>query len=290
MGIPERKRTRLLVAWLGQLTCGALVLAGLGGMHTPPAGARAPAAATTTPTPTPVGQLTDFVSPPNWVRFGGVFFVGRAAPDPDGPLPLGRGLEEADLGPEVGRVTAQVQDRSGLVGPCPLAGLPDGGATFLPVDSPLYAVKGYATSFRLAARWDGRLRLFEAVCGEHAKVGADLLDVAGRVERVSVYDGRGTEVATFDDPVAVERLVGLVLAAPVDPALLEPGLPPLLGEGFFLILLLADGTSAPREMGPYRDGMLLRPGVVLPPEFRAVLAEAGGDAFWPGPPPATPTA
>jgi hypothetical protein len=264
--------THLWLALRRGFVFAALLLAAIG------SGPWMPSSQAEQATPTPSSGAMADVFPPNFVRFGGVFFVGGGGPGPRGPLALGRELEEADLGPEVGRVTAQVQDGRTL-GACPLAGLPEGSASFLPIDTPLYAVAGYATWFRLATRSNGHIWLYEAVCGERARVGADLLDIAGQVARVSVRDAAAVEVAAFEDPTDIERLVGLVLVAPIDTALLEPDARQL-GREFYLVFLLEDGTSTAREIRPYQGELLLVPGVVLPPEFGALVAEAAGGTFW----------
>jgi hypothetical protein len=60
----------------------------------------------------------------------------------------------------------------------------DGDAAYLEAGSPLYRVDGYRPTFRLGARQDGRLVLFEADTNPRARVGRDLLDLEG-VDRPS---------------------------------------------------------------------------------------------------------
>src|SRR4030095_5579675 len=106
---------------------------------------------------------------------------------------------------------------------------PAGSSSVLPAGTLLYSLVGYISTFRLAAERDGELVLFEAGCNGNAKVGGDLLDLRGKVPRISVHDGESDfpEVASIDDPAEVERLIELVVTGPVDPELrLYPGQPP----------------------------------------------------------------
>ena len=62
----------------------------------------------------------------------------------------------------------------------------DAGAAFLPAGTRMYAVRGYATEFRLAAAWRDRLFLYQAWRNPRARVGGDLFDIAGRVRAIDV--------------------------------------------------------------------------------------------------------
>lgn len=96
--------------------------------------------------------------------------------------------------------------------------LQDGDAAYLEAGSPLYRVRGYRPIFRLAARQDGRLVLFEADTNPRARLGRDLLDLEGKVRRISVNsraDGT-TELGAISDLKQVAGMVRMLLAGPVD--------------------------------------------------------------------------
>ena len=64
--------------------------------------------------------------------------------------------------------------------------LQDGDAAFLPPGTPLFRLKLYRPTFRLAARDGNRLVLYEADGNPKAKVGADLVDIAGKVDYIQI--------------------------------------------------------------------------------------------------------
>lgn len=196
----------------------------------------------------------------DFVTFDGIDYV-RWSDEP------GRELTRADLGVEFARVGCSIgEDVRGCS-----YGM-DAAAAFLPAGTPLHAVRGYATEFRLAAAWRGRLFLYQAWRNPRARVGGDLFDIAGRVRAIDVRRHRWTgspgEAAApvrVTSTADVEALVGMVLRGTVQRAT------PAVGDArqYWLTLWLADGTTLGR---PYVvDTGELMGGVTLPPEFRATL-------------------
>jgi hypothetical protein len=125
--------------------------------------------------------------------------------------PAGRPLRAGDLGAPVAAVR------------CKLAGhvveepdrLLDGDAAYLDPGTPLHAVNGYRPSFRLAARREGRLVLFEAAENPSARTWGDLLDLDGKVRRIAVTSRNLRRLATIGDQEEVDRLVALLLRSPI---------------------------------------------------------------------------
>jgi len=190
----------------------------------------------------------------DFIRFGGVSYVRTPAE-----------LAEDDLGSQLGTVQFRV---SGNVSD-PAYRAKDGDAAFLEVGTPVYTVRGYVPTFRLAARRDGRLRLYEADANPAATRGVDLLDIGGRVTKIginSAVDGT-TRLAAIDDPEEVAALVQLVLDAPVD-----HGTRSADGTRYFVAFDLDDGTAVVRAYWP-GSGELHR-GIMLPPEFAAMVEHA----------------
>ena len=106
----------------------------------------------------------------NFVKLNGITYTA------DGPM-VGRTLGDGDLGPVHDRVRCSLRDKMD-----PTRGEPqDGDAAYLDAGSPLYQVRGYRPSFRLAARQDGGLVIFEADTNPRARAGRDLLDLEGKV-------------------------------------------------------------------------------------------------------------
>jgi hypothetical protein len=98
-------------------------------------------------------------------QFDGVFYARwtMVTSHPKGVRPLGA----ADLGRVVGRVVANRADEP-VESVAPFGNLE---ATFLPVRTPVHAVRGYPTSFRLAARSNEGLAIYEPWSSPSARVG-----------------------------------------------------------------------------------------------------------------------
>lgn len=174
-------------------------------------------------------------SPLDFVTFDGIHYL-RWAQEP------GRALTREDLGMEFAAVECSMaEDRRHCT-----FGL-DAAAAFMPAGTRVYAVRGYRTSFRLAAVVNDRIFLYQAWRNARAKVGADLYDVAGRVRAIDVERGEPTPAAP-GTPVRitssedVEALVGILTRGAVRP-------PRPQGFGtprYWLTLWLADGTTLGR--------------------------------------------
>jgi hypothetical protein len=175
---------------------------------------------------------------------------------------VGRPVARGDLGPRFAVVRANPPDSD----PTHRYRVRDGDAAFVPAGSPVFAVRGYDPSFRLAATHHGRLRLYEADAAVGARTGADLLDLAGKVRHLSVNSGR-FELARIKSRPRVAELVGQVLAAPVAP-------PSGRAEHrhCFVVFNLHDGTAVRRAFFPATGELL--PGVFAPPAFTGAVEGA----------------
>ena len=158
----------------------------------------------------------------------------------------------------------------------------DGDAGWLAPGTPLYEVRGYDPSFRLATLANGEVRLYEAGTNPAAEVGADLLDIRGKVTAIDVLSERDAEtvLASIDDGRTVESAVEMVLGAPVDQGRRDRD-----GERYFLGFRLADGTSVVRsfwlESGEVSRGIMTDAWLAmlvlgtLPEDFRPEQRSAG---------------
>lgn len=194
----------------------------------------------------------------DYVTFDGIDYL-RWIDEP------GRAPAREDLGPEFAIVEcAMVGDRQG----CPYG--MDAGAAYLPAGTPMYAVKGYRTDFRLVAVAGGRLLLYQAWRNSRAKTGGQLFDIAQRVHSVEVQRGERTP-ATAATPVRVsdkrdaDALVDMILGATVR----APRPHPSAERRYWITLWLADGTTLGRPY--FADTSELLGGVALPPEFGRIV-------------------
>ena len=195
----------------------------------------------------------------DFVRFGGITYLAN--------FRAGRDIQQADIGPQFATVRRTL---SGMVND-PNYQTEDGAAAYIATGSPVYRVNGYAPTFRLAAERGERFMLYEADTNPHAKTGADLLDIGGKVRSISVNDESGTSVrtvATISDPQKVTALVTLLLAAPVDQTH-ETG----DGPQYFLTFALTDGTQVVRACFPASHDV--ERGVIVPDTFVSMLAATG---------------
>jgi hypothetical protein len=202
----------------------------------------------------PAGASTAF----DYVTFDGIDYIRW----PDEP---GRALTRGDLGVEFATVECSLgEDVRG----CPFG--VDASAAFLPAGTRVYAVRGHATSFRLAAVWQDRVFLYQAWRNPHAKVGADLWALAGKVRAIDVQ--RGQPVAGTVRPLAsitsapdVAALVDMIVRARTR----RPGVHAFGDARYWLTFWLTDGTALARPYFP--DAGELMGGVVVPAEFRSLL-------------------
>ena len=211
----------------------------------------------------PLPQHADWV---HFVKFEGIMYLANRR---------GGVVSVDDLGAERYRIAFRLQDYAG-------GGYrsQDGDAAYLAPGTPIFELKRYTPKFRLAAVVDGEVTLFEADTNPAARTGADLLDIRGRVRSIGInspQDAR-TELASIDDPEVVERLVEIVLSAPVDQSYRNGS-----DERYFIAFHLEDGTAVIRSYW-LGSGELHR-GMMTPPSFRVSVLQALARARTPAPTP-----
>lgn len=182
--------------------------------------APADGASASDPTPSPYTAWTnnDRI---DLLKLDGTTYAGAASWA--GPVEF----EEDDLGEEYARIKGRRDPTLSFSSENPddVAGidithLEDSEATGLEPGTPVHAVDGYQPGFAVAAYSYGILHVYKAMFGPDTPNprlhrGEDLLDVAGRVQRIGVMDhtGYGTwaEAASIRDRVQVDRLVQMAL-------------------------------------------------------------------------------
>ena len=145
----------------------------------------------------------------------------------------------------------------------------NGDAAYLEAGTLVYSLAGYAPDFRLVAQRSQELIIFEADTNPKAKKGSDLLDIEGKVEYISINsstDGE-TDLAFIKYQTQVDKLVGMVLEAPVDQDSSPRG-----AVAYVLEFHLKDGTSTKRWY--WLDAGVLHRGMKLPEEFGAAIQSA----------------
>lgn len=192
----------------------------------------------------------------DFVTFDGIDYI-RFADEP------GRELTRDDLGIEFATVACSIgEDNRGCS-----YGL-DGGAAFLPAGTRMYAVRGFATEFRLAAVSSGRVYLYQAWRNPRARVGGALFDIARRVEAIEVWRGEPSAEATaarITSTEDVSALVDMITRAPA-----RRPVPHAATEArYWLTFWLVDGTTLGRAYFP-ETGELMG-GVVVAAEFQRLL-------------------
>ena len=145
----------------------------------------------------------------------------------------------------------------------------NGDAAFLEAGTPVYSVAGYAPTFRLVARKNQELFIYEVGSNPKAKIGSDLLDIGGKVDYISInsaIDGK-SELASIREQTQVDYLVRMILEAPVDQDSSKTG-----SEQYFLEFHLKDGTVTKQSY--FLDTGVLHRGIQLPEEFGAAIQSA----------------
>ncbi|HEX6677002.1 MAG TPA: hypothetical protein VF486_18485 [Actinomycetes bacterium] len=146
----------------------------------------------------------------------------------------GPALREGDLGAQVAVVRCKLADH---MVEDPDKRYLDGDAAYLDEGTALYAVRGYRPSFRLGARRDRELVLFEAVENPRARTWGDLLDLGGKVRWIGVNDDHSRPLAAIRDRRQVARLVALLLGSRVGKQTA------CADDGVFLAFHLDDATA-----------------------------------------------
>jgi hypothetical protein len=195
----------------------------------------------------------------NFVKLNGITYLA------DGPV-VGRILGEGDLGPVHARVRCSLREKMDPTG----GELQDGDAAYLEAGSPLYRVGGYRPTFRLAARQEGRLVLFEADTNPRARLGRDLLDLEGKVRRISInsHSDGTTELGAITDPGQVAAMVRMLLAGPVDQRIQPAGEQPVWLVAFHLL----DGTATVRTYDA--ASRRVQRGILVPRRFGQLVEAA----------------
>jgi hypothetical protein len=164
----------------------------------------------------------------DFVQVGGVTYHAATRPE------SGQALRDGDLGTQVAVVRCKLAEH---IVEDPAQRYLDGDAAYLDKGTALYAVNGYRPGFRLAARRDGELVLFEAAENPRARTWADLLDLGGKVRWIGVNDGSNRPLAAIRDRRQVARLVDLLLGSRVGKQVA------CADDGVFLAFHLDDATA-----------------------------------------------
>ncbi len=219
----------------------------------------APSTTSNSETTEPTHALGAIVDWADVIRFEGITYM--AASEAGG---VGRPLRKEDLGPKFAEVKHRLQ---GNVDD-PAYRTKNGDAGFLEAGTPVYEVKGYDPSFRLAA-YDGKtLKLYEVVLNMRAEEVSDYLDIEGKVRYIGVYgDFDGTrKLGVIRDPEKVRYLVSTIMEASLQ---VEPGAMLDDGRVYFLAFHLEDGTATLQTYYADTGGMYL--GISLPEKAQRAI-------------------
>jgi hypothetical protein len=194
-------------------------------------------------------QATD--EPVDFIHFNGAVYLSTAYLAADSPPAAETPLAPGDLGPVVGQVVTNWIDGNDEIlypnEPC-YWDAPDGTAPRLAPGDDIHAVRGYATTFRLAARRANEFVSYQVWCNDEAEVGADLFDIYDRVNRISVTAdlSEASGFAVIEDRATIVRLVGMLLEGRVIPEELS-SMAPISHQ---LIFYLDDGSTFRASAAP----------------------------------------
>ncbi len=200
----------------------------------------------------------------HFIKFGDITYVAKGSLA--GPVAIDgeRVLTVEDLGAELYRVAFRLE---GYVGSSYRS--QDGDAGHLNPGTPVYTVSGYAPEFRLATASEGQVTLFEADTNPAAEVGADLLDIKGRVRSIGISGplDEPTELVSISNPEMVEGMVEMALVAPVDQSRRDRG-----RDLYYIAFHMEDGTAVVRRFWP--ESGELSSGIMTPASFQLAVLQA----------------
>ncbi|HYG60242.1 MAG TPA: hypothetical protein VD902_19410 [Symbiobacteriaceae bacterium] len=194
----------------------------------------------------------------DFVKFDGITYSSHSASG-------GNPLAEDGLGAHYGTVRCRL---SGNVSD-PGYRAREGDAAFLEAGTPVYRVKGYDPRFRLAARRGQQIVLYEADTNPKARIGADLLDLAGKVAYISVSPPE----REIHDPERIQELLKMVLSAPVFPPGERGGAATSGTEVYRVTFHFEDGTATTRSYWPESGFLWAGSGLNMDESFRGTLLE-----------------
>jgi hypothetical protein len=200
----------------------------------------------------------------DYVTFDGIDYI-RWAEEP------GRELGRDDLGAEFAVVECSFGED---LRRCPYG--VDAGAAFLPSGTRVYAVRGHATTFRLAAVWKDHIFLYQAWRNPRARVATDLYDIIGKVRRIDVRPGERS-LAADGVPAAITASRDLeALVEMITRGTARRPQPHEVGEPrYWLTFWLSDGTTLSRVY--FRETRELMGGVVVTGDFTRIIERYLGE-------------
>jgi len=175
-------------------------------------------------------------------------------------------LTKDDLDKELYKVKFTLAGNDKLKG----HGSQNGDASFLPVNTQVYSVKGYNSNFCLAAynKW-GDLTVYFAHTNAKAQKGEELLDIKDKVESISIQSEiNQKELALISDPQVINKMVDMILKAPIDTNQRNSS------ERYYINFNLKKGISF--SCWYTFDGRVLSMGISLPLEFGEIIEKAVG--------------
>ena len=195
----------------------------------------------------------------NFLKFGGIEYIGWGRE--------GREIRDEDLGAEVTKVKFKFAWAAGdRPAPAPAYGPDEAFAATLDVGTSIYAVKGYATTFRLAARRNGRIWIYEAFTNPKARKGADLLDLENNVAYIGI-NADGKEIGAIKESALLAKLVRMVLDPPVNQENKDHPAPV-----YSSVIHFRDGTMTSRAY--WLNSGELSLGIMLPREFANAVRDS----------------
>lgn len=123
----------------------------------------------------------------------------------------------------------------------------------------------------MAAIRENKIILFEADTVPNANVGADYLDISGKVEYIGINEDVGdgnTELARIEKPDDVKELIDLLLTSPIK----NDDNNGRNGTRYFLAFYLNDGTAI-RHAYWHETGVFFR-NILVPLEFKEIINSA----------------
>lgn len=147
----------------------------------------------------------------------------------------------------------------------------NGDAAYLEKGTPIYNIKGYKSSFRIAIKSANEIIVYQVFDNPSAKIGSDIVDIFNKVDYIEInnetYD---EEIAAITDANKINEIVDMVLTAPVNLLTSRQ-----TGKQYLISFHLKDGSefkgSYWLESGQFSNVYI---SFILPVEFKIAVEEA----------------
>lgn len=176
-------------------------------------------------------------------------------------------IDAEKLGSQISEVKFKVSDNVNN----PNYIVKDGDAAYLEKGTPIFNINGYKSSFRIAIKSANEIIMYQVFENPKAKIGSDIADIVNKVDSIEINnETNGEEIVTITDVEKINKMVDMVLKAPVDLSASSQ-----MGKRYLISFHLKDGSEFKGaywlDSGKFSNVSIR---FTLPVEFKTAVEEA----------------